>query len=246
MTAQPVQPARSRRTGYILSQSIAQWLYVCYTRGRAYGVANVPAAGGVILASNHQSFFDPIMTTLPLARECAYLGRDTLFDHRLLARVMRYFHCIPVKRSSADVGAIRAVIERLNERYAVLLFPEATRTPHGRVQPCQAGVALIARRARVPIVPVAIEGAFEVWPRQRSWPGLGRVWIEYAPPIAPEAFDHLNTEQAAAFLTQHLRGLHNQLRQRAGRTPFAYNQNGGSRVLTRPAGQRAPPEADGG
>ncbi|HEY3242703.1 MAG TPA: 1-acyl-sn-glycerol-3-phosphate acyltransferase, partial [Phycisphaerae bacterium] len=63
---------------YFVSQCIAQWIYMCALRGRVYGVERVPLAGGVILASNHQSFFDPIIATLPVPREACYLGRDSL------------------------------------------------------------------------------------------------------------------------------------------------------------------------
>jgi 1-acyl-sn-glycerol-3-phosphate acyltransferase len=193
-------------------------------------VERVPLSGGVILASNHQSFFDPIMATLPVPREACYLGRDSLFSHPVLAAVIRMYNCIPVKRASADVRALKSVMNKLDEGYMVTLFPEGTRTPDGRVHDCQPGVVLIARRTGAPIVPVAVEGAFEVWPRQRKFPHPRPVWVQYGDPIPPAAFENLSNDEAARDLTRRLRSLHNQLRQRIGRRPYAYNESDAAHV----------------
>lgn len=175
----------SMRPGYALCRTIAQLLFIALFRGRAFNVQHVPRTGGVLLASNHQSFFDPVLATLAVPRECNYFARDTLFANPTLARVISYFNTIPVKRDSADTRALKELMRRLKDGRVVLAFPEGTRTHDGRIGTMRAGMVLVARRVRVPLVPTLIQGAFEAWPRFRKRPGVAPVLVAYGEPIYP-------------------------------------------------------------
>ncbi len=164
----------------------AQMLFLLLCRGRVFGLRNVPLEGGVLLVCNHQSFFDPILATLALPRECHYMARDTLFRNRWFRRLIESLNAFPVKRGSVDVGAIKQTFRRLKNGALVTIFPEATRTLDGSVRPMQPGVVLIARKARVPLVPTLILGAYEAWPRQSALPRPAPVIIAYGEPLWPE------------------------------------------------------------
>ncbi len=201
-------------------------------RLRAYGREHVPRAGGAILASNHQSFLDPILIGAAVDREIDYFARSSLFRGPL-APLIRALNAFPVERARERAGrgaaerepagaaagarapeegrastaaAIRGAIERLRAGRVLLVFPEGTRTATGALGPFQPGVAALARRARVPVVPVAVDGAFEAWPRHRALPRLGRpcaVAIGPAiPPDDPSLLERLRAEieRLAAFL----------------------------------------------
>ncbi len=173
------------RRWYRSCRVVAQALFLLLFRGRVFGVRNVPRAGGVLLVCNHQSFFDPVLATLALARECHYMARDTLFRNPWFRRLIESLNAFPVKRGVGDVGAIKETLRRLKRGALVTAFPEGTRTWDGRVGAMQPGVVLLARKACVPIVPTLILGAYEAWPRQALLPHPAPVVIAYGPPLWP-------------------------------------------------------------
>ena len=169
-----------------------------FFRGRAVGVENVPLDGGVLLLSNHQSYFDPVLVGVPLSRECHYMARDSLFRNKHFRRLIESLNAFPIKRGTADIGAIKETLRRLKNGAAVVAFPEATRTPDGSIGQMQGGAVLIAKKARVPIVPTLVWGAFECWPRQAKLPRPGPVRVAYAPPICPDELDEASEEEGIA------------------------------------------------
>jgi 1-acyl-sn-glycerol-3-phosphate acyltransferase len=174
------------RRYYRYCRIVAQALFVLLCRGRVFGTRRVPLEGGVLLVCNHQSFFDPILATLALPRECHYMARDTLFRNRWFRKLIESLNAFPVRRGSADVGAIKQTLRRLKNGALVTVFPEATRTSDGSVRPMQPGVVLIARKAHVPLVPTLILGAYEVWPRRATLPRPAPVIVAYGEPLRPE------------------------------------------------------------
>ena len=176
----------SMRLYYNSCRIAANLLYMALCRGRVFGKHNVPKTGGVLLVCNHQSFFDPILATLALPRECSYMARDTLFHNPWFRKLITSLNAFPVKRGTADIGAIKETLRRLKDGGLVNVYPEATRTQDGSVRPMQSGVVLIARKARVPLVPGMILGAYEIWPRQAKYPKLGPVIVAYGEPLLPE------------------------------------------------------------
>ncbi len=167
------------RAWYRFCRVSSQLLFTAMFRGRVFGTRRVPRTGGVLLVSNHQSYLDPVLATLALPRECHYMARDTLFQNPFFRRLIQSLNAFPIKRGTADVGAIKETLRRLKSGHLVVTFPEATRTRDGSVGPMQPGVILLARKARVPIVPVAILGAFESWPRQANFPRPHGVVVAY-------------------------------------------------------------------
>jgi 1-acyl-sn-glycerol-3-phosphate acyltransferase len=186
---------RRMRPLYRVSRSLAQLLFMSLFRGRVFGVHNVPARGGVILAANHQSFLDPILATLSIGRECSYMARDTLFEHPVLRAVIEYYNAFPIRRDTADLRGLKELIRRLRQGRVVLTFPEGTRSEDGSIGPMRAGVALAARRLDVPVVPTLILGALQVWPRSRRWPRPHPVLVSYAKPVYPDEHEELTDER---------------------------------------------------
>jgi 1-acyl-sn-glycerol-3-phosphate acyltransferase len=182
--------------------------FICYLlvsavyRYRSWGAAEIPRDGPVLFVSNHQSFLDPILVGVAAHRRQFYaLARSTLWNHPALAWLINSLNGVPVERHSADVKAMRRCLEVLDAGQALLLFPEGTRTPDGRTRAFSSGLMLLIKRARPKIVPVAIEGAFDAWPRTRKRPHLGgRIGVMYGRPIeahqvlampAPQALEAL-------------------------------------------------------
>lgn len=195
---------------------------MCF-RFKAFGQENVPKEGAVILVSNHQSFLDPVFCGLFLKRQLSYLARDSLFKNPFFRRLIVSLNAIPVRRGQADLGAVRAVLGRLREGRAVLLFPEATRTADGKISEFKAGLSFLCRKAGCGIVPVLIDGAYESWPRHKKFFSLGkRIVVRYGRYISEEEAKKMSDEGLAEHLTGVLRQMQDEVRIECGRKPFVY------------------------
>ncbi len=153
---------------------------------RSRGQQHVPASGGALLLSSHQSFLDPVLIGVPQWRPLNYLARKTLFHFPLLGWLIRSLSGIPIDREGLGMAGLKETLRRLKRGQIVVIFPEGTRTADGRLQPLKPGFAALARRAGVPLLPAAIVGAFECWPRNRSWPGRGQIRVFFGEPITVE------------------------------------------------------------
>ena len=136
-----------------------------FFRANIIGRENLPAKGGVILAANHMSNWDPPLLATFLARPVSYMAKQELFEVPVLRQIIRSCYSFPVKRGAADRGAIKAALQALKEERCIGLFPEGTRSRDGKVHQPEAGVALLAAMGKVPVVPAAILGTDRIF----SW-----------------------------------------------------------------------------
>lgn len=178
---------------------------------KAYGVENVPPRGGVLLAANHQSYLDPVLVGVPMVRPVSYMANAYLFKNPLMAGLIRRLHAFPVQQGKGDRAAVNACIEKLKEGHVLCIFPEGHRSSDGELQPLQRGIALMARRAEVPVVPVAIDGAYDAWPRRSKFPRPRPIHLMYGKPIDVAGMDY---QQILSRLETDLRALVAQLRLR--------------------------------
>ncbi|HEX3791121.1 MAG TPA: lysophospholipid acyltransferase family protein [Pseudonocardiaceae bacterium] len=156
------------------------------------GGEHVPETGGVLLASNHVSFVDPITETafvLAHGRIPRYLAKASLWNIPLIGRVLAGGKHIPVRRGTRDVlAAYAGGLEALERGEAVLVYPEATFTsdPDGWPMRGKTGVARMALATGVPVVPIAHWGGQEVLPRKKLLPRLvprRTVYTFVGPPV---------------------------------------------------------------
>ncbi len=172
---------------------------------RSYGVENVPRTGGVILASNHQSYLDPVLVAVCLPREIHFMARRTLFRTPVFRAMITAMNAFPIDRGSVDLKGTREAIARLKAGAVLLVFPEGTRTRDGTIGRMKQGTGMIAGRASVPIVPVLIEGAHRVWPKGGlPSPVPGKVRIVFGRPLSAASADGDRIRQAV----MSLKGVH--------------------------------------
>ena len=204
------------------------WRQMCRVLGSAaFGIRcfdrhNVPAAGGAVLAGNHQSFLDPMVVGLGLHRQVSYMARDSLFRNLAFGWLIRSLNAFPVRRNTADLGAIKEALRRLKKGQLVLLFGEGTRTHDGRIAPLQPGIAMLARKAQVPVIPVVIDGAFEAWPRHRKLWRFETIRVAYGEPMSPQRIKQMGDDAAASLLWQSQLRMQHWLRSSYSRKPYIY------------------------
>jgi len=155
-----------------------------------FGVEHVPKTGPVLLAPNHQSYADPFWIGLPIRRPIHFMTWSRVFRVSYLRPLLRYFQCFPVDHDKPfDKSALKTTQELLRAGQAVMIFPEGGRTPHGDLQEFKAGAFRIAVKMEVPIVPITLNGGFEVWSMHRKLPQPGKITVHFHPPMYFSARD---------------------------------------------------------
>lgn len=174
-------------------------------RARCEGRDCMPATGGALLLSNHQSYLDPLFLGIGSNRYLSYLARQELFKVPLLGHAIVSLRAIPIDRNGMGLSGIKETLRQLKREQVVIMFPEGTRTLDGEVRPIKPGFVTLARRAKVPLVPAAVDGAWQAWPKSRKFPGLGVVQVEYGAPIMPAEFDRYSDVELVAEIERRMR-----------------------------------------
>lgn len=132
----------------------------------------VPLEGPLVIVANHLNLIDPVLVCAVAPRRLRPIAKRELFETPLVGWILWVYGAFPVRRYSADIGALRAARNHLRNGDVVLMFPEATRSMDARLHPALPGAAMAALLARVPVVPVAITGTEQV-----SIPSVFFRWI---------------------------------------------------------------------
>ena len=190
---------------------IAQILFRCRTSGRE----NLPAAGPLLLCPNHQSYLDGflIVAALPfrIFRNLCVLGHSKYFSTPLMRWVARTTNIVPVNPNMNLVYAMQAGAHALRQGKVLLLFPEGERTIDGSIKEFRKGAAILSAHLGVPVVPMALDGTYDVWPRARRPQKLATVQIRFGRQIPPPEPPPLTAtpaecEDSYAAATERLRG----------------------------------------
>ena len=142
----------------------------------------VPAKGGVILASNHVSYLDPVYVVSALERMVVGLARESAFNVPLGGSILRSWRVIPVDQSGTGRG-LKTFLSRLRSGDAVVMYPEGTRSPTGQIRAPQPGVGLIIIKSTAPVVPIKLFGAYEAYARHHWLPRPYQVQIKFGEPL---------------------------------------------------------------
>lgn len=184
-----------------LEMTLAPVLRAVY-RPVVTGLEHVPADGAVLLAANHQSFADQFFVPLVARRQIFFFAKAEYFTSPgLRGRAMAsFFHGlgqVPVERGDTRSAAavIDVGLDLLADGRALGIFPEGTRSPDGRLYKFRTGVARIAIRSGVPVVPVGLVGTREVLaPESKRW-HRAPVEVHFG---APRTFGHLAEQERSA------------------------------------------------
>ncbi|MGW2561564.1 lysophospholipid acyltransferase family protein [Streptomyces sp. NPDC001514] len=188
---------------YVLKYVVLGPLLRLLFRPRIEGLEHIPADGAAIVAGNHLSFSDHFLMPAIIKRRITFLAKAEYFTGpgikgRLTAAFFRSAGQIPVDRSGKDAGqaAIREGLGVLEKGELLGIYPEGTRSHDGRLYKGKVGVAVMAIRAQVPVVPCAMVGTFEIQPPGQVVPKIKRVTIRFGEPLDFSRYAGMENEKA--------------------------------------------------
>jgi 1-acyl-sn-glycerol-3-phosphate acyltransferase len=201
-------PSRTTRFWYGVVRGLVLIVAKLLGRVEVVGKENVPTDGAFVLAPVHRSNVDFALTCLVTRRTMRYMGKDSIWKTKLLGRFVTMLGAFPVHRGTADRDAVKASVEIAEGGSPLLLFPEGTRMTGPVVEELFDGVAYVAARAGVPIVPMGIGGSEAMMPKGVKLPRPGKLVLVIGEPIpAPARTEGGRVPRSAvAALTERLHG----------------------------------------
>lgn len=159
---------------YGFSKAIVRFVVFFMFRLRTKGKENVPKDGPAILAMNHRSNHDPIMAGLTCPRRLRFMAKAELFDNKFFGALIKKLGAFPVHRGKGDLTAIKSAFKIFKEGGVMLIFPEGGRIKDSKRRKAKPGVALIAQKSGVPVIPVYITGKYKF---------MHKITVTYGKPI---------------------------------------------------------------
>ncbi len=180
---------------------------------RVQDLEKLPKTGAYILSSNHQSYLDPLILASVLPPEVFYrsfaVGTSDIFGKGLMRRLARSIKVIVVDPDANLVPAMRAGAFGLRHGQVLILYPEGERSIDGEPKVFKKGAAILSVHLQVPIVPVAIEGFHDAWPRNKTFQKFAPLKMAFGDPIIPpsessaseETYEQLTADLKAKIVT---------------------------------------------
>lgn len=198
---------------YRFAVLLTRVLVSTFARWEITGREHVPSAGPLVVISNHLHLLDPPLLTACCDRRLHPMAKRELFELPLIGWYLRSYGAFPVRRFSADIGALRVARTLLRDGEVVLMFPEGTRSRDGGMRAALPGAAMVAMLANAPVLPIAITGTEQV-----RVPGVFFAWARGARPhirvaigepfhLAASGTDAASAERATDEMMRHIAAL---------------------------------------
>ena len=163
---------------------------------RIYGAENIPKDKAFIAAANHASYMDifivPYITIRYTNRMFSGLANSRFFKNPFFRYFLRRYKTIPISISK-DIGnksqkknneeAFQKAIKMAKKKFNIIIFPEGSRSPTGKIQRGKTGVVKLALILQAPVLPIGISGAYDILPKEAILPRLKRADVNIGKPI---------------------------------------------------------------
>ena len=129
------------------------------------GAENIPSEGNLIIAANHKSNLDPIFvaSAVDKKRKMTAIAKEELFKNKILAKILNKVEIIPINRQNPGLGTIKRILKYIKNDYALVMFPEGTRSKTDDFNNAKAGLSLFATKAKAEIVPCTIYSSYKLF-----------------------------------------------------------------------------------
>jgi long-chain acyl-CoA synthetase len=202
-------PNRINDTFWYLFSRLMQIVALDRFHLKVMGLDKLPQTGAYIISSNHQSYLDPLILASILPADVFMrafaVGTSDIFGKGFMRRVARSIKVMVLDPDANLVPAMRAGAFGLRQGMALVLYPEGERSIDGMPRIFKKGAAILSIHLQVPIVPVAIEGFYQAWPRNQKFRGFTPLKMVFGDPISPppeseaseEAYEKLTADLKA-------------------------------------------------
>jgi 1-acyl-sn-glycerol-3-phosphate acyltransferase len=194
--------------------AISQLLF----RFKSTGKNQVPPTGPVLLVSNHQSNLDPVLVGVACPRQLKYLARKGLFFFPFNYWISA-LGAVPIDQEGSALAGLRITLDLLKKNNAVLVFPEGSRTPDGKLHKMLSGFCLLARRSKATIVPLALDGAYAALPRNSFLVKPHSIALKFGSPITPAQYAGMSDAKLTEIVTAQIAESLATVRQELGMDP---------------------------
>lgn len=129
------------------------------------GTEHIPSEGNLIIAANHKSNLDPIFVASAVnkKRKMTAIAKEELFKNKILAKILNKVEIIPINRQNPGLGTIKRILKYIKNDYALVMFPEGTRSKTDDFNNAKAGLSLFATKAKAEIVPCTIYSSYKLF-----------------------------------------------------------------------------------
>ena len=170
---------------------ILRVIFVVWFRYQPKGHERIPAEGGGLVVSNHESHLDPLIVGMPFRRPISFVVRESLWRVPLVGWLIKYNYSIPISRTATSSASIRKACEYLDHGFLMGVFPEGTRSPDGVVRNFRAGFVTLAKRSGLPVYPCGIAGAHRAMPRGAWFIRPRKIAVVYGAPFSADEIAEL-------------------------------------------------------
>ena len=174
----------------IFIKGILHFIVLIVYRVKKVGEKNVPEKDACIIAPNHVHALDSAAIVLTAKRQIRFMAKEELFKNAFIKWIANVFGIFPVKRGGKDIDAIKTSLKILKNGGLLNIFPEGTRNGSKKGVKPKNGAVLIAQKAKVPIIPVGVQGKFKPFTR---------VKLNYGKPIYAKDLDIQNRQEVDNF-----------------------------------------------
>ncbi|MDR3232958.1 MAG: 1-acyl-sn-glycerol-3-phosphate acyltransferase [Planctomycetaceae bacterium] len=207
------RPTFTQRVFYYSIRLPINLFFMIFYAVRFYGYNNMPCRGGTVVICNHQSHFDPPLLAAGLRRRLNFLARKTLFRFKPFAYIIKQLDAVPLEQDGIGFEGLKESLKRLRNGEMLLIFPEGERSWDGSIAPFLPNSLSIAQRSKCTILPTALAGCYEAYPRTQKYPNLfGKIRVIYGKPILFDEIKHLSEEELRFLCEKRVAELYNSIR----------------------------------
>lgn len=157
---------------YSIAKTVVKFVLKILYKVEVKGLENLPKETGAIICSNHTNNFDPLIVACFVNRPIHYMAKKELFKNKFIKYFLRKVNAFPVNRERADISAIKYAIKVVKNNNVLGIFPEGTRVKAGETRKAEPGIAMIAIKGKVVVIPVGIIGEYKL--RERIVLNIGQ------------------------------------------------------------------------
>ena len=192
---------------FYLSRIILQTVFFLFTHLRVNGRENIPQTGPLIIVPNHMTYAEPQLIGILVKRKMRFATIKGFFHNKFLKTMIESLGCFPVYHGVADRKSIRLMEQYIKHGFALVIFPEGTRSLKAQLIPALDGTALITRRTGAFILPVGISGT----EKMRGWNWVFKrpeITVNFGKPFhLPSDDGKLSRAETTTFIMEHITDL---------------------------------------